>query len=118
MAGIIIYLSFLLFSINAYADVTIQINNNSDKYIEYKIDNFRYIDKDRKWKSVPPILRAIDTVFFTTKYGYLELRIIDPLRNQTIISYIPSGNNKEVTIVIENDDDNYLKLKASRYIGI
>ena len=119
MALRIIFFVFLLFTTaHAQEDITVKISNKSNHAIEYKIDNFKYIDRRRVWRTLPAVVSAMETVYFTTKWGYLELQIKDPVSSQIIERYIPSGNNKEITIIIENDDDNiFNQLKASRYLG-
>ena len=119
MALRIIFFFYILFTTaHAQEDVGVKISNMSNQDIEYKVDNFKYIDRRRVWQALPAAVSTMETVYFTTKWGYLELWIKNPLSSQIIAKYIPSGKNSEVTIIIENDDENmFNQLKVSRYLG-
>lgn len=84
--------------------------------VKYVVDNFRYDDSYRDWTFLAANSSTFSNIRHTTKWGYLELRIKDS-NNKEIYSYTPTGNNTEVTILIENTDV-LGKLKVTRQRGL
>jgi len=99
-----IFFLFLMLSAVSHAlpDVDLKIKNESSGTILYLVDNFKYDDAARIWKPLAPNSTATEAIGYTTKFGYLELRIRKPGADP-IFSYTPSGENLNVTILIKDD---------------
>lgn len=112
-----IFVLLILLCTTSYAnfdDVKVKIKNDSDQAVLYLIDNFRYLDFSRNLKVLLSNTSVLEDIRYTSKWGYLELRIQDS-RNRLIYSYTPTGDNPEVTIFIENTDKpNELKVIRKR----
>ena len=115
----ILCLLFSLFHLASHADkkyspIKVKIINKTNKSLCYAIDNFKYLDDSRAWKSLFATEIIYEIADYTSKYGYLELQIRD-ISGNLVASYIPSGNNTEVTIIINDDKE---LPKVTRYVGL
>ena len=104
LSAVLVLLASFCATLNAeFPDVKVKIINNSSQQVKYLIDNFKYLDDQRNWKLLPSNSLILENIRHTTKWGYLELQIINS-NDQKIYSYKPSGTNPEVTIFIQNTD--------------
>lgn len=111
-----LYLALIPAAYAVDTDVKVKLINKTTHPINFAVDNFKYDDDNRYWQVLPEESSDIVGITYTTKYGYFELKIKNA-NDQVVYSYVPTGLNHEVTVIIENGS-HPLGLIIRREIGI